>query len=304
MTHDDPPPADGDDCVVVDHLVPPEHLARYSVDRDPHSEMDIVNYVGGQAPDECVLHVEKVKREFVLGDAYDVWDVATDKGRWWVITNLTNLYSQRHFPSLDYTLSFHVGLMMRLRTREKGVDSDNPTPFDEVFRRVDQAEERHDTAVESEAYQSVGMQLRECLISLVGALRRRAPVPAGIELPKDADFVGWSGVLMDALCRGSGNKQLRQHLKTVAKETWQLVNWLTHARNANKTASSIAIHACQTTVGHFIQVLERDRRDHRESCPTCKSRDVRTHFDIEIGSDGDYYLNCGVCDWTDHPGSG
>jgi hypothetical protein len=180
--------------------------------------------------------------------------------------------------------------MMRLRSREKGVDSNNPTPFDEVFRRVDQAEERHDTAVESEAYQSVGMQLRECLISLVGALRRRTPVPAGIELPKDADFVAWSGVLMDALCRGSSNKQLRQHLKAVAKETWQLVNWLTHARNANKTASSIAIHACKTMVGHFIQVLERDRSDHRESCPTCKSRDVRTHFDIGIGSDGAYYL--------------
>jgi hypothetical protein len=303
MTEDEPPTAESNDCVVVDHPVPPEQLARYSVTRDPHSENDIANYVEGQAPDESVLHVEKIKREVVLGDIYDIWDVTTDKDRWWVITNLTNLYSQRHFPSLDYTLSFHIGLMMRIRSRQVRVDNDDPTPFDEVFRRQDQAERRHDTAVEAEEYQSVGMLLRECLISLIGGLRRRVSLPAGVEHPKEADFVAWSAVLMDALCRGGSNKQLRQHLKAVAEETWKLVNWLTHARNANKTASSIAIHTCNTVVGHFIQVLERDRTDSTERCPTCHSRDIRTHFDIAIGPDGDYYLSCGVCEWTNHPRS-
>jgi hypothetical protein len=245
------------ECVVPSNAVPAEELARFSVERDPDREKDIADYVESQARDETVRHVEKVKQEVVLGDIYEIWDVTTDKDRWWVITNLTNLYSQRYFPSLDYTLSFHIGLMMRLRSSPDGANSDEPTPFDEVFRRQEQAMNRHDNAIEAEDYQAVGMQLRECLISLIGTLRRRIKISTDIELPQDANFVMWSALLMDELCRGKSNKELRQYLKNTAKDTWQLVNWLTHDRSANKTASSIAIHACDTLVGHFVQILER-----------------------------------------------
>lgn len=291
-----------DECVIHDHPVPPGELGRYSIERDPHSEKDIASYVEGQALDETVLHVERIKKEVVVGDVYEIWDVTTDKDRWWVITNLTNLYSQRHFPSLDYTLSFHIGLMMRLRSRSSQVDANDPSPFDEVFRRMDQAEKRHGSAVEAEDYQAVGMVLRESLISLMAALRRRTELPVDVERPQDANFNAWSEILMNLLCGGGSNKELRQHLKNTAKEAWQLVNWLTHTRSANQTASSIAIHSCQTTIGHFIQILERSRADKTEQCPVCKSRDVRTHFDIAIPPDGEYYMSCGVCEWTDHPG--
>jgi hypothetical protein len=138
------------DCVIHTHPVPPDELGRYSVDGDPHSETDIANYVEIEAPDENVQHVEKIKREIVLGDAYDIWEVITDKDRWWVLTNATNLYSQKHFPSLDYTLSFHIGLMMRLRSRSDSVDGSDPTPFDEVIRRGEKASVKHDNSVEAE----------------------------------------------------------------------------------------------------------------------------------------------------------
>src|SRR5688572_1442627 len=96
-----------DDCVIPP-VVPPEEAGRYSVTRDPHAEQDVAAYVEGQCRgEETVTHVEKVKTEHVLGDAYEIWDVSTDKDRWWVITNPTNLYSLKTFPSLDYTLSFH-----------------------------------------------------------------------------------------------------------------------------------------------------------------------------------------------------
>lgn len=290
------------ECVVHTHPVPPGELDRYSIDSDPHSEMDIATYVEGQAKDEDVQHVERIKQEIVLGDTYEIWDVTTDKDRYWVITNLTNLYSQKHFPSLDYTLSFHIGLMMRIRNRSNRVDAGDPSPFDEVLRREEQAQDRHDSAVEAEDYQAVGMLLRESLISLIAALRRRTELPDDAERHQDSNFVGWSDVLMNQLCGGGSNKELRQHLKNTAKEAWQLVNWLTHTRSANKTASSIAIHSIQTVIGHFIQVLEKSRSDKTELCPVCKSRHIRTHFDIAIPSDGDYYMSCGVCDWTDHPG--
>ena len=261
-------------------------------------------FVESEAPDELIQYVERVKNEIVLGDSYEVWDVTTDKDRWWVITNLTNLYSQRHFRSLDYTLSFHIGLMMRLRSRPDGARSDEPSPFDDVFRRQEQAKERYDAAVEAEDYQAVGMYLRECLLSLAAALRRRVDVAGLGEPPQDANFVGWSALLMDKLCGGGGNKELRQYLKGVSKDTWQLVNWLTHDQSANKTAASIAVHGCDTVVGHFVQMLERERTDRTERCPVCSSRKVRTHFDIAIGSDGDYYMSCVACDWSSHPGDG
>ena len=211
------------DCTVPSESVPPEELGRYMVERDPHSEKDIARYVELEANDETVKHVEKVKKEVVLGDVYEFWDVVTDKSRWWVITNLTNPYPRQHFPSLDYTLSFHVGLMMRLRSRPDGPRSNDPSPFDDVFRRQEQAKDRFDIAVEGEDYQAVGMQLRECLISLVGTLRRRVDMDSLDERPQDANFVAWTALLTDKLCSGGSKKELRQYLKGTAKA---LGNWL------------------------------------------------------------------------------
>lgn len=296
--------SDPSECIVHTHPIPAGELSRYSVDGDEHSEGDIYNYISGQAPDEEIQHVERIKKEVVLGDAYEIWDVTTDKDRWWVITNLTNLYSQRHFPSLDYTLSFHIGLMARMRSRAHRVDSDDPSPFDEVIRRMDQAEEKFGHAIEAEDYQAVGMLLREALLSLIAALRRRTIVEVGQVLPQDSNFVSWTELLMNALCGGGSNKELRQHLKNISKETWQLTNWLTHHRNASKTAASIAMHSCQTTVGHFVQILEKHKSNETERCPICTSRNIRTHFDIGIPPDGEYYLSCGACGWTNHPDLG
>ena len=82
-----------EDCVVSSAPAPAEALAQYAVDRDVHSEKDIARYVELEARDEVVEHVEKVKTEVVLGDSYEVWDVITDRGGWWVVTNVTNLQS-------------------------------------------------------------------------------------------------------------------------------------------------------------------------------------------------------------------
>jgi hypothetical protein len=287
--------------VVPSKPVPAYELSKYRVDADIHSEKDIANYLAGQAPDETVHHMEKIKEELVLGQKYEIWDVTTDKDRWWVITNFTNLYSQRHFRSLDYTLSFHLGLMLRIRNMPSTANSSEPNPFDEVFRRRQQAEHRSDTAVEAEDHQAIGMLLRECLLSLIGVLRRRIEIPSEAERPQEANFIDWSDLLLNQLYPGGSNKELRQYLKNTAKETWQLVNWLTHDRNVNGTASTIALHSCNTLVGHFVQILMRNRTGGIDGCPLCKSRNIRTHFDMSIEPDGDYYMTCGICDWTNHP---
>jgi hypothetical protein len=300
---------DGQAHVIPDRAVSPEQIAKYSPIRDPDLEQDIARYVEMEAQGETVRQVEKIKTEYILGDQYDIFDVTTDQGRWWVISNLTNLYPQKEFPSLDYTLSFHVGLMMRLRSRSRGADSEEPTPFDEVFRRQEQAKQRYDSAVEAEDYQAVGMQLRECLLSLVVASRRRIELDESArelvltQRLKDADFKGWTNVLISQLCRGRSNKILRQYLKTTADKTWELANSLTHDRNATETSASIAIHACDTIIGHFVQLVERDETDNVEKCPNCKSRHIRSHFDASLPPEGEYYTTCGSCGWSSHPGA-
>jgi hypothetical protein len=60
-------PPDDDECVIHDHPVPAEEVGRYSVERDPAAEQDIANYINGQAPEETVQHVERVKTEYVMG---------------------------------------------------------------------------------------------------------------------------------------------------------------------------------------------------------------------------------------------
>ena len=238
-----------------------------------------------------------------MGTAYEVWDVTTDKDRWWVITHPTNLYSQRHFPSLDYTLSFHVGLMMRVSSRDaRSAPGEESAPFDEVLRRLGQADEVLERAIEAVDFQSVGMHLRECLISLMAVARRRAELPLDVERPQDANVIAWSALLFDHYCPGRSNKELRQYLKATTERAWQLVNWLTHHRNANKTATLIAKEAVEAIVGHVAHLLSRERRDRTDQCPRCGSRSVRTFFDLEIEPDGAYFEDCGECDWNSHPG--
>ena len=292
-----------DDCVLPsDHPLPADLLGRYSPERDYYAEKDIADYVLSQAHDETVRNVELVKTEYVMRARYEIWDVITDKDRWWVITNPTNLYSQRHFLSLDYTLSLHVGLMMRVASINDRAGEPEPTPFDEVFRRQNNASELLERAIEAVQFQAVGMQLRECLISLVAVLRRRIEVNAGEERPKDADVVGWNKLLASALCPGEANDEIRNYVKAMVEKAWPLVNWLTHHRNANRTAATIAAEAVDSIVKSYVLLLSRERADRIDQCPRCKSRDLRTHFDIAIELDGAYFETCGSCGWDGRSG--
>jgi hypothetical protein len=94
--------------------IPDAALQNLMFKRDREAEKVIREYVEWQANNGKVTHAERVTTEYVLGRKLEGWDVRTDKGRWWVITSPTNLYSQELFPSLDYTISFHVGITARM----------------------------------------------------------------------------------------------------------------------------------------------------------------------------------------------
>lgn len=146
------------------------------------------------------------------------------------------------------------------------------------------------------------MQLREGMISLAAALRRGLDLQCrSDERPKDADVKAWLDLVANGLCAGEPNKELRSYLKALGNETWKLVNWLTHDRNANKTAALIAHESVTALNSHFARLLMRERADRADQCPVCASRNIRFHFDIALEPEGTYET-CGACGWSNHPG--
>jgi hypothetical protein len=281
--------------------IPPEDMHRYSTETDQLAAQDIQNYVHGQARDETVLHLERVKTQSIGHTTYDVWDVITDKNRWWVITNLTNLYSQKHFPSLDYTLSFHIGLMMRLQDRPSIAEDPFAEQFGQIFRRQENIMEALDQAIEAEDFQKIGLSLREQLMTLGACLSKFIVLREDLDQPKKGDFKATTAAVFASLLPGRKNQALRKFLTSSAEDAWELVNWLTHDRNATKAPSLIAAQAVDALVGHSLFAFKGDMPQSIDECPICSSRRIRQHYDINIGEDGAYFFSCASCSWTDHP---
>lgn len=136
-----------------------------------HQVRRISEYVEAQAFPEKVTHAERMMQTKVMGQAHEVWDVRTDQDRYWIVTNMTNLYSQDEFKSADYALSFHLGLMLRLMERDRS----DPEPDIErvsfrAWRKHEQAVEAYNAAGEAEQFQTVGVHCREALIAFADEL--------------------------------------------------------------------------------------------------------------------------------------
>lgn len=191
---------------------------------------------------------------------HDVWDVHCADSRWWVITQPTNLYSQEDFKSRDVALTFHVGLAIRVSCLHEQKVPVKPQSADLLpgsWRRWEQAFEAYDSGDEAEAFQSVGVRLRECLVSFVGETANDEMVPDGQERPKRSDFKGWTDLLANTLAGGDVSTYLRSYLKKMSVETWAYVNWLTHAKNAIRMASSLRPGFDWDRTGSAAQPVDR-----------------------------------------------
>lgn len=233
---------------------------------------DVEKYLRSQSgPDFTIEHVEKLTTEYVLGHQYDVWDVHTNEGRWWVITNPTNLYSQDLIKSMDTALSFHIGLMSRMMARDSvrfRKDGTN-TWVIEVLRRLETASDNLDHAKEVEDIQAVGMRLREVLLTLIEKFSTLdLEMPEGIELPKqDGNFKGWAEIYASILAPGASAARLRKLLKSQSDSTWEYLGWLTHARNATITDGRIAWSATNELIETFLFALRACRTGQSNVAP-------------------------------------
>lgn len=271
-----------------------------------HSDLrakHIREYVEGQA-DEEVASVELVKVEGVFGEQYEVWDARTltpkrhpwsrrKKNRWWVVTNMTNLYPFDKYPSLDYLLSFHIGLMHRvIENQRKRTDEDHPRLYVEVWRRFEQAVDMFNLAREAEDFQAVGNHLRECLLAFAREHAEETPAPTGEERPQLANFVAWSALVVRAISSDSE----REYLQKLARITWDLVQPLVHDRRAWRFEAELALDA----VNHFLHSVELMEVGHERGeppkCPECGSyrliEDFRPH-------ENHMYRICEQCHWEE-----
>jgi hypothetical protein len=213
--------------------LPKEQLHKLMFRHSEEEAQKIRDYVEWQSRRDKskVLHAEKVASERVMGREYDVWDVHTnEKGdnRWWVVTSPTNLYSQRLMPSMDYVLSFHIGVMMRVEARREPAGTEAEQELLLVTnRKLVQAGEAFDAADEAEEFQAVGMHCRECLLALVRELSEGGDFDEGGELPKKSDFKAWADRIVGTVAAGGSAERVRSYLKKISDETWQITNWLT-----------------------------------------------------------------------------
>jgi hypothetical protein len=266
-----------------------------------HQQRAIREYMGLECEDEEVVQLEKVASERVHDVTHDVWDVHTDKGRWWVVTGPTNLYSQTEFPSMDKVLTFHIGLMVRVSARhEVPVSDDERARFLRTLRVWEAAAEAFDAADEAEEFQAVGMRCRECLLALVREAALDRLVPEGVAPPKGDDFLHWSDLIANGVLAGSSAERLRGYAKDVAKATWALVNWLIHAANATQYDAKIALGATENVVDVFVTAIRRWEHGAPERCPACGSYQLVPGFRVELAEAGDadpYVTLCEACGW-------
>lgn len=265
---------------------------------------EIRSFVFHRTDGETVTHLEKMATEAIHDRQIEGWNVWTDKEQYWVVTNPTNLYTQKLFPSLDYTITFHIGLATRIGAREARTA---PDPQRErltiAARKWEQASEAFGHASEAEEFQVVGMRCRECLVSLARAIASPAMVPAGVDAPKAADFVNWSELIANHLAKGPSSDYVRGYLKGLAKPCWQLVSWLTHTSSAMRFDAQLALDATQSVLSAYAMALFRFESNAPERCPKCNSYRMSTIYEPVADSDQEYFTLCQACGWNDIPSS-
>jgi hypothetical protein len=272
----------------------------------PHQQRDIIEYYLSQSPaGTLVHHAEKVASERVYGFKHDVWDVHSSDGRWWVITNPTNLYPQEMAPtpSMDHALALHIGVTARMFARQSlqaPVDGPPREFVAKAWRKFEQAAEALNQADEAEDFQAVGMRLRECLISFVQETAAGVPLAESSDPPKRSDFKGWAELLVQTATPGSSGAQMRSFLRTMSRETWDLVNWLTHATNARRPDADTAVDSTGFLLQVFSLALIREQRGEPERCPACGSYQVTTDYDRDEDEamTGGMFLLCEACGWA------
>ncbi|GLS39547.1 hypothetical protein GCM10010869_51440 [Mesorhizobium tianshanense] len=268
-------------------------------------EIDTVTrYFEWQAPDLTVEFLQKVYVENVLDYQHCVWDIHTNKDRWWVITNPTNLYAQEQFPNMDLALTFHVGLCLRIPRSEKKKLSDLPVePMAECYRIMSGASDALAQAQEVADYQAIGVRCREALLAFVSAAQTVMPWRFEQEKPQRANLQAWADHICLVSMPGETHKERRHLFKTLLESEWQFANWLTHSKTSKWHDAETAVSTTENAISLATSAVIRHMRGVPEVCPSCGSHRLSPErgYRSEDPEDEWERPTCDVCDWKGRP---
>lgn len=264
----------------------------------------ITDYMASQANDREVTFVQKMYAENIHGHVHDVWDVHTDKERWWVITNPTNLYSQDQFPNIDYAVTFHVGLCVRIPRSEKQKISDLPIePLTHCYRLMAEAAAALVGAQEVADFQAVGVRCREMLLAFTDASQKVLLWSSAEEKPKSADFKAWTDHVCAIVLPGPSHENRRHLFKTLLDSAWKYSNWLTHSKHSNWHDAEAAVSVAENALSLSISKLVQHLRGVPEQCPSCGSFRLSPERARNPENEDETWERaaCDKCDWTGEP---
>jgi len=167
-----------------------------------------------------------------------------------------------------------------------------------AWRLWQQALDAMERTVEAEDFQAVGMRCRECLLALATGLAKDSMVPSGEVAPKVGDFLHWSEHIANALASGGRNKDIRGYLKGIARETWQLAAWLTHASDARSSDAELSLDATESVLVAFGTAALRFEKAVPARCPRCRSYQISQRYVGDISATQEYASLCESCGWN------
>lgn len=266
----------------------------------PKEREDVEGYFLSQSKKAHVTFMQKVHSENVVGHKHDVWDVHASDGRWWVITNPANLYSQTQFPNMDYAVTFHLGLCIRIpRTDEQRETDIHVLPFAALLNQLHNLPEDLSQADELSDYQAIGMKSRELLLAFIGVAQDIIKWPVE-QPPQRANFRDWIDIIFNTLLGGKEHEARRRLLKTTCSEAWTFCNWLTHAKGATWYDAEAAQVITEHAIEAGVSLLLRTTRQVPEACPKCGS----PHLSAQVAQPDDepelilQRPACEECGWT------
>jgi hypothetical protein len=191
--------------------------------------------------------------------------------------------------------------MARVQAQRKGAGEERVGDrLAAAFRRWEQAAEALDASKESEEVQAVGMRCRECLIAFVRSVAEPDMVPAGEVSPKAADVIHWAELIADVVSPGSRSADIRSYLKSLARSTWQLVSWLTHAAIAVRYDGTLAVDATYAVLNAYGAAILRHERPTSDRCSRCSS--VRIQIVEDPTFESGLGIACGSCGFVEEAG--
>ena len=235
-------------------------------------KLEVINYYLGQSPKGTeVKFAQKIYAESVVGHTHAVWDIHANDGRWWVITNPSNLYSQDQFPNMDLAMTFHMGLCLRIpRTDLNHTDVDRLRPFTCVLQSIADCEVALGQAHDRGAFRAIGVRCREILLAFIHAAQDACAWPEA-DRPQRSNFKAWVDWIFDTFLAGATNSERRRLIKTTMKEAWDYVNWLTHSHSGNWIDAEIATQVVSHAIGIGTSICVRQLRGVPDQCPVCGS---------------------------------